>query len=112
MVQEADLREFRAARAEGRPLIDVREPLEYRQGHVPGAQLVPLGQLPGRWADLATRWGERAAGPVYVICASGNRSKVGAQILSTAGVDARSVIGGTAAWEASGGPVLRGTSSA
>ena len=78
---------------------------------MPGAQLVPLGQLPERSAELAAAWGEQAPGPVYVICASGNRSKVGAQVLRAAGVDARSVTGGTAAWQASGGPVLRGTSS-
>jgi rhodanese-related sulfurtransferase len=108
VIQEADLQEFRAARADGRPVVDVREPYEYLAGHVPGAQLVPLGQLPGRWAELTTRWGDLAEGPVYVICASGNRSLVGARILRGAGVDARSVAGGTAAWEASGGPVVSG----
>mgnify|MGYP003471690792 CR=1 FL=1 len=109
MIQEADLQEFHAARADGRPVVDVREPYEYVAGHVPGAQLVPLGQLPARWAELAARWGDLAAGPVYVICASGNRSKVGARILAGAGVDARSVSGGTAAWQASGAPVVRGS---
>ena len=29
-------------------LLDVREPWEYRQGHVPGAQLIPLGELEQR----------------------------------------------------------------
>jgi rhodanese-related sulfurtransferase len=110
-MREADLQEFRAALTDGRPVVDVREPDEYRAGHVPGAQLVPLGQLPGRWAEVAGRWGERVDGPVYVICASGNRSKVGARILTTLGVDARSVTGGTAAWAAAGGPVARATSS-
>jgi thioredoxin len=44
--REITLEEFATAQAEGVAVIDVREPMEYRVGHVPGAVLVPLGRLP------------------------------------------------------------------
>ena len=91
-----------AAHADGAVVIDVREPGEYVCGHVPGAVLVPMGQLPSRVAEL-----DRSR-PVFVICASGNRSRAMADYLERAGFDARSVDGGTAAWVQSGHPVVRG----
>ncbi len=33
-------------------LVDVRELKEYEQGHLPGAQLIPVGELPNRLAEL------------------------------------------------------------
>jgi rhodanese-related sulfurtransferase len=33
-------------------LVDVRQPKEYEQGHLPGAQLIPVGELPNRLAEL------------------------------------------------------------
>lgn len=33
-------------------LVDVRQPKEYEEGHLPGAQLIPLGELPNRFAEL------------------------------------------------------------
>lgn len=33
-------------------LIDVRQPEEYEQGHLPGAQLIPVAELPNRLAGL------------------------------------------------------------
>ncbi len=33
-------------------LIDVRQPREYEQGHIPGARLIPVAELPGRLAEL------------------------------------------------------------
>ncbi len=33
-------------------LVDVRQPEEYEQGHLPGAQLIPVGELPRRLAEL------------------------------------------------------------
>jgi rhodanese-related sulfurtransferase len=45
---------------------------------------------------------------VYVICASGNRSKTATDWLRARGVDAISVAGGTSAWLGQGRPVVRG----
>ncbi len=33
-------------------LVDVRQPEEYEQGHLPGAKLIPVGQLPDRLGEL------------------------------------------------------------
>ncbi len=33
-------------------LVDVRQPAEYEQGRLPGARLIPLGELPSRMNEL------------------------------------------------------------
>lgn len=33
-------------------LVDVRQPQEYEHGHLPGAQLIPVGELEGRLEEL------------------------------------------------------------
>ncbi len=102
MTVTATITELAAARADGAAVVDVREPYEYVDGHVPGAVLMPMGQLPSRAAELDK------ARPVYVICATGNRSRAMADYLCRAGFDARSVDGGTSAWAQSGRPVVTG----
>lgn len=32
--------------------LDVRQPSEYQRGHLPGAQLIPLGELDKRMSEL------------------------------------------------------------
>lgn len=76
--------------------IDVREHAEYAQAHVPGAVLMPIGQLGSRLAEIDP------SARVHVICASGNRSKAMTDLLVAAGFDAASVAGGTSAWIESG----------
>lgn len=95
-----------AARAAGSLVVDVREPDEYVAGHVPGAMLVPLGQVAARASDL------RRGGPVLVICASGNRSLTAAGTLRRLGIEAYSVDGGTKAWIDSGRPTVTGPRAA
>lgn len=97
-----DLATFAAAQADGALVLDVREPMEYVSGHVPGAHLVPLGHL-GEVITQLTK-----GSPVYVICQSGSRSMTGAAMLARAGFDARPVAGGTSGWVSSGRPVVRG----
>jgi rhodanese-related sulfurtransferase len=92
---EITLEEFAVEREDG-ITVDVRERGEYAQGHVPGARLVPMGQLASRLDELDR------SGRVHVICASGNRSKAMADLLVAQGFDAVSVAGGTQAWIASG----------
>ncbi|MCX4757155.1 rhodanese-like domain-containing protein [Kitasatospora purpeofusca] len=96
MVREVDVEAFAAARTRGALVLDVREAFEFAAGHVPGARWVPLGMLAGRIAELPR---DRT---VMVICASGNRSRIGAELLGRAGFDAASVRGGTAEWSLSG----------
>lgn len=95
-MQEVNIDKFAAARAAGAVVIDVREPYEYSAGHVAGARLLPLARLPQRVPEL------RGNGPVYVICATGNRSLAAARYLTEHGIEAWSVAGGTAEWERSG----------
>ncbi len=99
---EVSVDELDVALTEHHTLVDVREPLEYRSGHVPGAVLIPMRALAERAAELPTD------APVYVICQSGNRSRSATQLLRQAGLAAYSVAGGTAAWAASGRRVVPG----
>ncbi|MEV0267891.1 rhodanese-like domain-containing protein [Hamadaea sp. NPDC050747] len=101
-MREIDQVSFAAAHAEGAAVVDVREPDEYLAGHVPGARPIPLGQLPEHLGDLPRDE------PVYLICASGNRSLAAAGLLARAGFDAVSVTGGTGAWQRAGRTVVRG----
>ncbi len=52
MPDEVTVDDLDAARKGGAIFIDVRESDEYAAGHVPGAQLVPLGLVPERVRDL------------------------------------------------------------
>jgi rhodanese-related sulfurtransferase len=101
-MSEVSLDGFAAAHADGATVIDVREPGEYVGGHVPGALLMPMGQLPSRTTEL-----DRSR-TVYVICASGNRSGAMTDYLVQAGFNALSVAGGTSAWASAGRPVVTG----
>jgi rhodanese-related sulfurtransferase len=102
VVSEVDPASFAAAHAAGAVVIDVREDWEYAAGHVPGARSIPLGRLPSALAGLPR------TGPVYVICASGNRSQAGARLLAAGGFRSHSVIGGTGAWQRAGFPPAAG----
>jgi len=92
---EIDVEELAATHERGL-LVDVREPDEYVAGHVPGAVLIPMGQLANRMGEIDK------TSPVFVICASGNRSSAMTDLLRGAGFDAVSVAGGTGAWARSG----------
>ncbi len=83
-------------------VVDVREREEYVAGHIPGAVNIPMGQLMTRADEL-----ERDA-PVYLVCATGNRSGAMADVLTGAGFDAVNVTGGTVAWQRSGRPTAAG----
>jgi len=98
---EIDVQAFAAAHADGAFVVDVREPREYLDGHVPGAVLMPLAQVLARQSELPRH--ER----VYLVCASGNRSKTATDWLRSRGLDAISVAGGTGAWTSRGLPVVR-----
>jgi hydroxyacylglutathione hydrolase len=78
-------------------VVDVREPWEYQQGHVPGAVLMPLGQLSTRLDELDLEK------PVAVICATGSRSQSASALLGQKGFKTiYNVLGGTSQWARSG----------
>jgi hydroxyacylglutathione hydrolase len=60
-------------------VVDVREPLEWTTGHVPGALLIPLGTLRDQLASIPRD------GRVIVICEAGVRSSTAASILASSG---------------------------
>jgi hydroxyacylglutathione hydrolase len=87
-------------RAPGSLLLDVREPEEFADGHVPGAVNVPQAEL-ATWLVDATPDRDRE---VVLICQSGRRSLLAAQFLAQQGFGrVATVDGGIAAWEAAGG---------
>lgn len=101
-VPEIDVAELAKLRAAGATLIDVREPDEYTEAHVPGAVLVPLATIPERLDAVPE------AGPVYVICAKGGRSYRAAEFYRAQGIYAVNVTGGTTAWIEAGEPTSVG----
>ncbi|HEX2192725.1 MAG TPA: rhodanese-like domain-containing protein [Acidimicrobiales bacterium] len=102
VVPEVDVDQLDAARAEGAPVIDVRQPDEYDTAHVPGARLLPLNEVPARMGEVP------ADGTVYVICQTGSRSARATDFLRRQGIDAQNVAGGTKAWVESGRAIARG----
>jgi len=98
---EIDIETFAARREAGEAVLDVREPDEYAEAHVPGAVLVPLGQLLDRIDEVPE-------GPLLVICRSGARSLKAADQLNSRGYAATNVAGGTMAWIDSGREVVQG----
>jgi rhodanese-related sulfurtransferase len=84
-------------------IVDVREPGEYAGdlGHLPGARLIPVGELPRRLQELAGL----EQRPVVTVCRSGGRSATAAAILTVAGfANVRSLEGGMRRWRELGHP--------
>lgn len=99
---EIDIEQLVSALSGEAALIDVREASEYVAGHVPGARPMPMTRLTAHLTELdKTR-------PVYVVCASGNRSASMTDLLVASGYNAYSVTGGTIAWVRSGRPLETG----
>ncbi|MGZ6269490.1 MAG: rhodanese-like domain-containing protein [Candidatus Limnocylindrales bacterium] len=83
-------------------LVDVREAGEWQAGHAPGSRHIPLARLVAAATDLPPD------APVFVICRSGNRSRLGAELLRRKGVSgAVNVRGGLLSWARAGLPLER-----
>jgi sulfate permease, SulP family len=77
-------------------VVDVREPREYAQGHIPQARLVPLATLLSELPSDLPR-----SRSLVLVCRSGRRSTRAAAILRAHGFDDIAVLrGGMLAWEA------------
>ena len=81
MIEEIDVDELAERLAAGARVVDVREPDEYRAGHVAGAISIPLATVPERVEAF------RGDGPTYVICQSGARSRRACEFLDAQGLD-------------------------
>jgi rhodanese-related sulfurtransferase len=83
-------------------VIDVRQPDEFRAGHIAGAKLIPLNKLSGRIKELPQNR------EIVCVCASGNRSSSAARMLVKAGLNAVNMRGGMISWRRADLPVKKG----
>jgi len=85
---------------EGAHLLDVREDDEWRAGHAPGAQHLPMHEVPARLGEVP------AGPPVVVVCRSGARSaQVTAYLRAQGRDDVANLSGGMLDWVARGRPL-------
>jgi rhodanese-related sulfurtransferase len=101
-VPEIDVERLAQLRDVGAVLVDVRQPDEFENFRLPGAQLIPLADVPERIEEIPDD--ER----VYVICATGARSGRAVEYLNKQGYDTVNVAGGMKAWLEAGHPVEHG----
>jgi len=89
----------------GALIVDVRETWEYERGHIPGAISIPMGEVVARQDEIA--------GPVVLVCATGNRSGRVAEFLVKQGrTHVANLLGGTVEWIEEGRTVESGSPSA
>lgn len=94
--------EAKQKQAQGAIMLDVREPSEWREGHIPGAVHIPLGALTARMRELDP------SKEVVAVCRSGNRSMSAAKILTSSGfAQVSNLAGGMMGWSRQGHPVRR-----
>ena len=82
-------------------VLDVRQPDEYRQGHITGAKLIPLNELHRRLKELPQ------GREIVCVCATGSRSSSAAKILSKEGYTVFDMQGGMLAWRRAKLPVQK-----
>ena len=80
-------------------VLDVRQPDEFRSGHIAGAKLIPLNELQRKMGELPK------GREIVCICASGNRSTSAAKMLAKEGFNVLNVSGGMLAWRRAKLPV-------
>lgn len=71
----------RIAAGEDLVLIDVRQPEEHAEQHIPNSMLIPLGELPARLDELE-QYRDRE---IILYCRSGNRSGQACMFLNMQG---------------------------
>ena len=94
-VPEISVEELDAKLKSNAPLVllDVREPYEWDIARLPGAKLIPLGELPSRMSELDS------ADEIVIYCKIGPRSAKAVRTLQKAGfAKLQNLEGGVAAW--------------
>jgi len=85
-------------------LLDVRDPEEFRSGHLPGARFISRGMLEFRAKEVLAS----PEKPIVVYCASGSRSLLAGQVLKVMGYpDVSSMAGGIRRWRELRYPVAK-----
>lgn len=96
---------------EGWHFVDVREPDEFREGHIPGARSSPRGFLEVKADKHHSKrdpWLQDRDRKLILYCGGGNRSAMAAQTLQEMGFrHVRSLREGWAGWTDRGYPVER-----
>ncbi|MCS7051720.1 MAG: rhodanese-like domain-containing protein, partial [Thermomicrobium sp.] len=101
-IPEVSPSEAHARQQAGALIVDVREPHEWHAGHIPGARLIPLDELPMRLHELDPQR------ELIVVCRSGNRSAYATALLQQSGfTNVANLAGGILAWARAGLPVTR-----
>jgi rhodanese-related sulfurtransferase len=76
-------------------VVDVREPDDFKQGHLQGARNIPLSQLATRIAELE-KFKDK---PVLLVCERGNRTRAAVKVLREKQFSAlHQLKGGMQAW--------------
>lgn len=102
---EAEDLKARLGRDEKLLIIDVRTPAEFESLHIKGAYNIPLALISEHTKEFSSRFPDG----VVLVCQSGTRAEEARERLTAAGLDTASVLaGGTAAFAAAGGEVIRG----
>ncbi len=83
-------------------VLDVRQPEEFRAGHIAGATLIPLNMLGQSLSKLPQ---DRE---ILCVCQSGARSSAAVRQLTGAGYQALNLSGGMGGWQRAGYPIKRG----
>lgn len=96
-----DVQAARKLIAEGNvQLIDVREPNEYAEGHIPGVKLVPLNTF------LSRPQAHLSGDNVLFVCAMGQRSALACEMAAAIGLEhIYNLEGGTVGWAKAGLPI-------
>ena len=76
-------------------ILDVREPHEYDDGHIPGAVLLPVGTISAETAGAVISDKDSV---ILVYCRSGNRSKTASKALAELGYTQIYEFGGINTW--------------
>jgi rhodanese-related sulfurtransferase len=100
--------DFRKMHAAGAVLVvDVRDELAYKGGHIPGAISVPLPDVEARAGDIRAKAKDRLI-VTYCSCPSEHSSAAAADVLMAHGVSKVSaLVGGLPEWVAKGGKIER-----
>jgi rhodanese-related sulfurtransferase len=102
-----DCHEFVRAARGGEPwiVVDVRQPLEFREFHIPGSRNVPLSDLESASDDIAR---DLEGMRVLLVCRSGRIARAAQRMLSQSGHAGSAVLtDGINAWIEEGGEVVR-----
>jgi rhodanese-related sulfurtransferase/TusA-related sulfurtransferase len=92
-------------------VVDVREPEEWQEGHIPGAINIPYGWLESKVDPASPSFDPRIHPDrsLYINCGTGRRSALATATLNDMGYEkAINLDGGFEAWEAAGYPVESG----